>query len=104
MFFVSCYLLNSPPWGARKFGRSQTGFNHKPVFGRYMYTVVPPDMQTGPCVHSNSFLDNVCGGGRNGTSTSDDDSDGEIQTGSDAPEIPIRFNWRADAVLGCLQQ
>jgi hypothetical protein len=61
-------------------------------------------MQTGPCVHSNSFLDNVCGGGRNGTSTSDDDSDGEIHTGSDAPEIPIRFNWRADAVLGCLQQ
>lgn len=80
------------------------------VYGRPLRNVrsfeanISAILQTGPCVQSNSFLDNVCGGGRHEASASDDDSDGEIQNGRVAPEIPPRFNWRADAVLGCLQQ
>jgi hypothetical protein len=67
-------------------------------------------LHTGPCVHSNTFLDNVCGGGRRSTQASDDDSDEAIPMDSDvrlreaAPRPNLTFNWRADAILGCLQQ
>lgn len=68
-------------------------------------------VHNGPCVHSNIFLDNICGGGRHNTQASEDDSDDNVPTGSDdmfrdaAPRPPnLTLNWRADAILGCLQQ